>query len=97
MAVLRVVRQERPGDALVQRFGCRQEALDFSPGKLFGRFVNMLLCSASAAARKRSISARESCSEGLFWPLALSIEGVAATRTIILHARPSDKRLAGLT
>ncbi|ESX80019.1 hypothetical protein X757_03650 [Mesorhizobium sp. LSHC414A00] len=56
----------------------------------------MLLCSASAAAR-RSISARESCSEGLFWPLALSIEGVAATRTIILHARPSDKRLAGLT
>ncbi|ESX90197.1 hypothetical protein X756_07165 [Mesorhizobium sp. LSHC412B00] len=29
--------------------------------------------------------------------MALSIEGVAATRTIILHARPSDKRLAGLT
>ncbi|ESX23325.1 hypothetical protein X767_16070 [Mesorhizobium sp. LSJC264A00] len=29
---------QRPEYALVQRFGCRQEALDFSPGKLFGRF-----------------------------------------------------------
>lgn len=28
--MLTAVRQERPDDALVQRFGCRQEAVNFS-------------------------------------------------------------------
>lgn len=44
----------------------------------------MLSCSASAAARKHSSSARESCSEGLVLAIGdLRSWGFAATRTII--------------
>ncbi|OBP69887.1 hypothetical protein BAE40_21785 [Mesorhizobium loti] len=53
----------------------------------------MLLCSASAAARKHSISARDYCLEGLVLAIGdLRFEGFAATRNIFLHMGASRKR-----
>ena len=52
----------------------------------------MLVCSASAATRKRSISSCDSCLEGLVLAIGdLRLKEFAATRTIILHAGPAGK------